>query len=151
MEDDSAPDGIPGAFAPPGATWLDMPEGVLLALAVVISLLLILTPACAFAFARANLRANPSERVLFGSAMVSSGATTLWMTVLALFPGLTQVQVLQTTVLPFATLFFWAWTLLDFIRGVRAVGLRPRRWAVSAIVLGVLAVLIFVVPVLAPR
>ena len=95
-------------------------------------------PLAALVFALANLRGGAEARILFGSAATSAALALMAGLALAVLPGLMRPEDAgglhwQSYAIPFV----YAWALLDFWRGARLTGARPR---IPAIVAGVACV-----------
>ena len=111
-----------------------------------LSLFGLLFPLAVLAFAAINLRRGTSARVLFVSALVSSGLALAAGLAVWLVPAARPDRAIAQDWRGFLLVFVYAWVLLDFGRGARLTGLRPRLPAgVAALCLGLLGAAFVVV------
>lgn len=109
-----------------------------LALSQALTLAIILIPVSALLFAALNLKSRSDNRVLFITATISAALTSLMMLTAFLAPRWVPDVLRVSDMLGFTIVFLYAWTLLDFWRGARRSGLRPR-WAGCAVLLSIIA------------
>ena len=122
MEPPAPMEGVDSAGSPP----LHALSPTILGWSWAFQLTLCLIPVLAFVFAAHHLRHQPSHRVLFLTALLSSGVTSLAMIWLLLLPWRMPAAVAETDIGWFAMTFLYVWTVLDFWRGGRVTGFRPR-------------------------
>ncbi|NKX45883.1 hypothetical protein [Roseicyclus persicicus] len=115
-----------------------------LVVATALPLAALLFPLAALVFAAVNLRRGTPARVLFGSALVSSALALVAGLVLTLLPGLRPEEAAGQDWQGYAITFVYAWALLDFWRGARLTGARPRAPALVAAVALAAVALVFV-------
>jgi hypothetical protein len=89
-------------------------------------------PAAAFVFAAANLRRGRQARPLFVSALLSSGLSLIAGVMVTFLPGARLDRTMAGDWRSFLLIFLYAWALLDFWRGARITGARPRAPAFAA-------------------
>jgi hypothetical protein len=103
-------------------------------------------PLAALAFAAANLRTGAGARPLFLSAAVSSTLALVAGIAVWLLPVARPGHALAQDWRSVALMFLYAWALLDFWRGARLTGARPR---VPALIAGFcLAWTVLAVPII---
>jgi hypothetical protein len=97
-------------------------------LAVSVALLLagLVFPVAAFVFAAINMRRGSEARLLFTSALLSSGLSLIAGLMVTFLPGAFPGRTLAGDWGSFLLIFLYAWALLDFWRGARETGARPR-------------------------
>jgi hypothetical protein len=98
-----------------------------------LSLFGLLFPFAVLAFAAINLRRGTSARVLFVSALVSSGLALAAGLAVWLVPAARPDRAIAQDWRGFVLVFLYAWVLLDFGRGARLTRLRPRLPAIVAV------------------
>jgi hypothetical protein len=86
----------------------------------------LLFPLAVFVFAAINLRRGASARFLFSSALISSGLALAAGLAVWLWPAARPDRAVAQDWRGFVLVFLYAWVLLDFGRGARLTGLRPR-------------------------
>lgn len=89
-------------------------------------------PLAAFGFALVNRRRVPEARILFTSAMISSGLTLAAGLAIWLLPATRPDRGVTLDWRGYALTFLYAWTLLDFWRGAMRTRARPRALAAVA-------------------
>ncbi|QBX99756.1 hypothetical protein E2K80_02640 [Rhodophyticola sp. CCM32] len=95
------------------------------------NLMLVLVPFLACVFAVLNLRVTPEQKAQFAFAVISSGLTGLTTSWVIYLPRAVPATLRSENILEFTLVFLWAWTLLDFWRGTKATGWRPRLAAIA--------------------
>ena len=117
-----------------GAAGAPSPAVQLAGIALAVALVLI--PLLACLFAALNLKRHPDRRVLFLTAILSSGITALAFLAVAVAPWLLPRSLEEMGILGFTLLFLYVWTLLDLWRGAQVAAFHPRWLAISIVIAG---------------
>jgi hypothetical protein len=111
----------------PGVTAMAAPsQAEVLAVSVALLLAGLVFPVAAFVFAAINMRRGSEARLLFTSALLSSGLSLIAGLMVTSLPGAFLGHTLAADWRSFLLIFLYAWALLDFWRGARETGARPR-------------------------
>jgi hypothetical protein len=137
-QDDPAREAPGGTLRDPAAPWLQdllsqpamaaaAPSQVeVVVVSAAIYLFGLVFPLAVFVFSAINLRRGSEARVLFVSAMISSGVALLSGLLIWLLPAARPQPSAAQDWRGFALVFVYAWALLDFWRGARLTRARPR-------------------------
>ena len=135
MEPDANPEAPPlreprlleELMSDPGLAAMAAPsQAEVLAVSVALLLAGLVFPVAAFVFAAINMRRGSEARLLFASALLSSGLSLFAGLFVTFLPGVFLGPSMAADWRGFLLIFLYAWALLDFWRGARETGARPR-------------------------